>query len=124
MENSEIVAKISTLTQENKEQNKRLDKLEDKAESIPRLEVLMQMVVDTNEKQSNTLDMINQNLTGLNGEMKNLSSQVSTLGGRVEKLEETETEKKEFLPKLVKQTIFVVVPGLVLAALALYFGLK
>lgn len=108
-----MVGKISKLEQQNEGHEKRLEKLEVEAKSIPRLETLMEMVVETNKEQSDTMSKVNDNLTKLNGKMDSLDS-------RVGELEDSKKETK----KLTMDGIFKIVTGLVLAYLVYKFGIK
>lgn len=105
--------RVSKLEARTDAQEKRLDELEDDTKSIPKLETLMDMVVKSYDKQSDTLDNINKNLTGLNNKMDGLDQ-------RVYQLEEGKQENR----KDVRKIVIGIVTTLVGAWLLIQFGLK
>jgi len=113
MDNLEIVKAVSQVKEKTDSHEKRLNSLEVKSEKMPRLETLMEMVIETNNKQSDTLDKVNDNLTRLNGKMDSLDV-------RVGELEDGNKEKK----KITTDFVLKIVGGLVLAYLIVMFNLK
>lgn len=116
----DIMAKISRLEEKTKSNSKRITNIEEKIESLPRLETLMQMVIETNNKQSETLDKINENLTGLNSEMKSMSNKVNTLDDRVDVLEKDKENRRIDTLEIVKK-VFV---GIILVVIGGILGIK
>jgi chromosome segregation ATPase len=99
--------RITRLEEKAHSNEKRVSTVENKTEDIPELKTLMKMTIETNKEQSQTLLKINENLTGLNGELKNL-------GGRVKTLEDGQNSNKIDIVALVKQIVWVGVPALLI----------
>ncbi|MGG3891991.1 hypothetical protein [Metabacillus fastidiosus] len=127
----ETIQRVSKLEQENLGHERRIENLEEKAESIPKLETLMEMVIETTKENSKTMKSVDQNITGLNSEMKNIANEVSTVSGRVETLEkdkkDTEEEKKKTKKEIRMKTfdlILKIAGALLIAYLSIMLGLS
>jgi predicted nucleic acid-binding Zn-ribbon protein len=77
---------LEALNERSKNHENRIGQLEKKAEEIPKLETLMQVLIKQSEdnaqaikEQSKTLSKINENLTGLNTQLQNLDNRVGKL---------------------------------------------
>jgi predicted nucleic acid-binding Zn-ribbon protein len=101
----QTLQRITRVEEKTSSNENRISAVESKTEDIPELKTLMKLTIETNKEQSQTLLKINENLTGLNGEMKNL-------GGRVKTLEDSQNGNKIDIVSLVKQVIWVGVPAL------------
>lgn len=124
MEGNQFDSRITRLEERSKVTNRRLDDLEDKTKDITKFEMLVEMFKESNKESreankelSNTMKEINTNLTGLNKE-------VGSLGNRVEKLEENESDNKVDLNKLFKNIFITAVTGVVLWMIYESLGIK
>lgn len=108
-----VMSKISRLEEREKSNTYRINSIEGKIEELPKIITLMELMVDTSNKQSKTLDKINKNLTVLNGK-------VNTLDEKVEDLEKDRKERNIDPSQLLKTIIITGVVGFV----AWYFGFK
>lgn len=119
MNQEDIPIKVGILEEKVNKHDERINKTEESLQKLPRIETLMEISVNTNKEFSDTLKNINANLTGLNGEMKNLTTQINTLGGRVGELEKSQDNHKLDLPSLWKTILVGIITGV-----AIYFGTK
>ncbi|MBD1379241.1 hypothetical protein [Metabacillus arenae] len=120
----EVLQRVSVLEERSESHKSRIETLEEKSSETTKLSTLMEMVIQTNEKQSDTLDKINENLTNLNGEMKNLGGRVETLEQNKKEIEHNKKEAKKEVRKITMDFVFKLVSGLVLAYLLVRFGWK
>jgi chromosome segregation ATPase len=116
MNQEDIPIKVGILEEKVSKHDDRLNKCEESVQKIPRIETLMEISINTNKEFSDTLKNINANLTGLNSEMSNL-------GGRVGKLEQSQEKNQDensiHIPSLLKTIIVGIVSGAII-----YFGMK
>ncbi len=122
---TELVAEIASLREQVKTALKRIDALEESVKVMPRIETLLEIAIETNKKQSDTLNNINANLTKLNNNYDTLTLRIGTIEDDVKN---TRNYSSININKLTTETIFKIVPsiigGIVLAWLLLEFGLK
>jgi hypothetical protein len=116
--------RLAVLEQRVEEHGIKLAKQEDKNESQIELNTLLKLQIETSkehskqmEKFGDTLDRVNDNLTGLNTGMQDLNS-------RVTEIENNQDEKKIDLGQLAKNTILYLIPALLLAWLLIELNLK
>lgn len=120
-----VESKVVVLDEKINVANKRISDLEAKTENMPKIEVLMDLVVETNKEQTETLKSINENMTGLNNKLEHVDRRVEKL----EKYSQEDSENSKIdLNQLRKDIITKVIPsvigGLVLAWFLIQFGLK
>jgi chromosome segregation ATPase len=119
------VAEIASLKEQMKYAFRRIEVLEENVKMIPKIETLLEITIETNKKQSDTLSSINSNLTRLNNNHDNLSHRIGTIEDEIKNTRNNSTIN---INKLATETIFKIVPsilgGLVLAWLFIQFGLK
>lgn len=115
-------------------QDKRIEKLEDNNEILHKMEVLLDLQVKQNERQTTQLDefgkvltKVNENLSQLNHSHLEMREDINVLDSKVEKVErkqEAEREKYKLdLSGLPKKAILWAV-GVALAALSFYIYKK
>lgn len=131
MDNLEVVQRVTSVEEKTKSNSKRIDDLEVETKGIPRLEVLMEMMVKTNQEQvqtnkefSQTIKEVNNNLSGLNSKMDNIDIRVETLE---QSKKEVEADKKATKKEVLKNTIDLalkIIGGLILAYLVIAFNLN
>lgn len=118
-------SKVDVLEERVKVVNKRIDDLEEKTKELPKLEVMMNMVIETNKDLKETLKSIDDNLDGLNNNYDNLNTRLGVLESDIS---EVKNDNKIDLPKLKKDIIMKVIPsligGVILAWLLFTFNLK
>jgi len=113
MDNSELIQRVSKLEEQNISQDREIKELKEDTKNIPRLETLMEMVIETTKENSATMKEVNKNLTGLN-------SKVDNVDGRVGELEDAKKENK----KITVDFILKIAGGLILAYLVIALNLK
>lgn len=122
---TEIVAEIASLKEMLKSSDRRIDVLEDSVRLIPKMETLLEITIETNKKQSDTLDLINANLTRLNNNYDNLTHRI---GAIEDDIRISRGNSSININKLTTDTISKMVPsilgGIILAWLFIKFGLK
>lgn len=117
----EMQADIAALKEQVKSSHKRLDILEENAKVIPKMETLLELSIDTNKKQTDTLNNINNNLTMLNTNYDNLTHRVGTIEDDIKISGKSSTIN---INKLATDIIYKVIPGIALIWLTVKFGLK
>lgn len=95
-----LAEKVAKIEEKVSSVERRVDKLEDTTEILHKMEVLLQMQVESNEKQSEqmkrfekTLLSVNDNLSLLNVNQSDMKEDISNISSRVEKVEEKQYEK-------------------------------
>ncbi len=111
MDNSQIISTVSKLEQQNHGHEKRLQKLEETTNDMPKFEYLMQVLTESQKEHSETMSKVNENLTKLNNRMDNLDNRVGVL-------EETKKDTK----KKAIDFVLKIIGGLVLAYLLVKTG--
>lgn len=117
---SDINARMSVVEEKVNVANKRISDLEATTNDLPKLEVMMNMVIKTNEEQTQTLKEINLNLHNLNKGYENLDRRMGTVEANQK---EIKTSASIDLVKLGKEIIFKIVPAIILTWLLIQFGL-
>lgn len=121
----ETKSNIKTLFKSDDEIKDRIDKLEDGQKQLDKITYILESQQELNEKQTNTLSNINENLIKLNSTVNTLESSVGDLSSRVVSLEET--GKFDF-SKFSREFFYKVLPtalGTLLVAWLLWkFGIK
>lgn len=124
MVQEDVYQRIATLESKVNEHGRKLEKQEEKNETQIEIHTILKMQVETNKEQSKqmikfgeTLDKVNENLTGLNTGMQDLNN-------RVTEIENNQESKKIDLAVLAKTIIFKVVPTVIGAWILFYFGWK
>lgn len=122
---SEVIADIASLKEQIKSASRRIEILEENVKMIPKIETLLEITIETNKKQSDTLSNINTNLAKLNNNYDNLTDKIDTIEGDIKT---NRADSTISLNALAKDTLFKIVPsiigGLILAWLFIQFGLK
>lgn len=122
---TEVVAEIAVLKEQIKSSHKRIDSLEENVKMIPKMQTLLEITIETNKKQTDTLDNINSNLTKLNNNYDNLTHRIGAI-------EEDNRDSRKYssinINKLATATIYKIIPsilgGLILAWLIIQFRMK
>jgi hypothetical protein len=122
---SEMLADVATLKEQARTSNKRIEILEESVKMMPKMETLLEITIETNKKQTDTLNNINTNLTMLNNNYDNLTHRVGTIEND---LKSSGSNSSININKLATETISKIIPsilgGLILAWLYFNFGLK
>ena len=122
---TELVEDVAALKEQVKSTLKRVDDLEKSVKILPRMETLMEINIETNKKQSDTLNNINSNLTKLNNSYDYLTTRIGTIE------DDVKTSRKNSsidVNRLTTETVFKIIPsilgGLILAWLIFQLKLK
>lgn len=116
-----LAADIASLKERVNSSHKRIDSLEVDVKMIPKIETLLEITIETNKKQTDTLNNINTNLTMLNNNYDNLTNRVGTIEDDIKNNRKNSSIN---LSKLTTDTIYKVIPAIILAWLFFKFGLK
>lgn len=122
---TELMAEIAVLREQNRTSSKRIDALEENIKTIPKMQTLLEISIETNKKQTDTLDNINSNLTKLNNNYDNLTHRI---GAIEDDIRDNRKDSSINVNKLTTDTIYKIIPsvigGLILAWLFIQFKLK
>lgn len=122
---SEVVADIASLKEQMRSAFRRIEVLEETVKMIPKIETLLEVTIETNKKQSDTLSNINTNLAKLNNNYDNLTNKIGTIETDIKTNRADSTIN---INALAKDAIFKIIPsvmgGLILAWLYIQFGMK
>lgn len=131
MEQEQIISEISTLKERTKSHSRRLDEVEEKMDDLPDLKAMMNSVITTNEKQSETLEKINDNLTELSkgyhemsSEQKLIAKEQKQMGERLGKLETSKIDWNEVFRATPGKVIPAVITGVVVTLILVWLGFK
>lgn len=121
----EVMSEIAVLKEQLKSSCRRIDTLEDTIKMLPKMQTLLEITIETNKKQTDTLSSINCNLTKLNNNYDNLTHRI---GAIEDDIRDNRKDSSINVNKLTTDTIYKLLPsilgGLILAWMLIQFGLK
>jgi len=130
--NKPIEERVATLESQQKDMGRRMGVIENDNKSLTRLTTLLEKQMETSEekdkehqrqisKQNDVLTDISKSLTSIDNSQKALNEDFTGVKERVGKLEENGTVN---INKLIKRTIFIAIPSLIITGILIAIGWK
>ncbi|MFS1518486.1 hypothetical protein V1503_18795 [Bacillus sp. SCS-151] len=124
MENNEPLAHISALREKTNGHEKRIEHLESQSQETVRISTLMELQIETNKEQNQQMKEFSNTMKNIDGNLTRLNENQEQLSNRVTDIEETLSESKVDINKIIKILFLKMVLPIAVAYLILKFGLK